>query len=75
MDVFNFMKFDKSKYRHYTIDPYSDFQWALSSEKVDSVITHLLEVMAIMDIPAQIRTDNGLAYIPKKMKHSLLIII
>ena len=50
---------------------YSGFQWAtaLSSEKADSVITHLLEVMAIMGIPAQIKTDNGPSYVSKKMKH------
>ena len=47
------------------IDMYSGFQWAttLSSEKADSVITHLLEVMTIMGIPAQRKTDNGPAYI------------
>ena len=41
---------------------------ALNSEKADSAITHLLEVMAIMDIPAQIKTDNALAYVSKKME-------
>ena len=41
---------------------------ALSSEKVDLVIMHLLEIMAIMSIPAQIKTDNALAYVSKKMK-------
>ena len=34
----------------------------LSSERGDSVITHLLEVMAIMGISTQIKTDNGPAY-------------
>ena len=52
MDVFKFSEFGKLKYVHHTIDTYSGFQWTtvLSSEKADSVITHLLEVMAIMDI-------------------------
>ena len=70
MDVFHFMEFSKLKYVHHTIDTYSGFQWAtaLSSEKADSVITHLLEVMAFMGIPAQTKTDNGLAYVSKKMK-------
>ena len=70
MDVFHFMEFRKLKDVHHTIDTYSGFQWAtaLSSEKADSVITHLLEVMAIMGIPAQIKTDNGPAYVSKKMK-------
>ena len=70
MDVFHFMKFGKLKYVHHTIDMYSGFQWAtaLSSEKADSVIIHLLEVMAIVGMPAQIKTDNGSAYVSKKMK-------
>ena len=40
------------------------FQWptALSSEKADSIITHLLEVVAIKCIPAQIKTDSALPY-------------
>ena len=68
IDVFYFAEFGKLKYVHHTIDTYSGFLWAtaLSSEKADSVITHLLEVMAIMDIPAQIKTDNGPAYVSKK---------
>ena len=41
---------------------------ALSSEKADLVIMHLLEVMAIMNIPAQIKTYNGPTYVSKKMK-------
>ncbi|KAL6084245.1 hypothetical protein STEG23_037991, partial [Scotinomys teguina] len=70
MDVFPFAEFGKLKYVHHTIDTYSGFQWAtaLSSEKADSVITHLLEVMAIMGIPAQIKTDNAPAYVSGKMK-------
>ncbi|KAL6031325.1 hypothetical protein STEG23_000678 [Scotinomys teguina] len=70
MDVFHFAEFGKLKYVHHSIDTYSGFQWAtaLSSEKADSVITHLLEVMAIMGIPAQIKTDNAPAYVSGKMK-------
>lgn len=42
----------------HTTDTYSGFQWAtaLSSEKAESVITRLLEVMANK---VQIKTDNG----------------
>ena len=63
MDVFHFMEFGKLKYVYHTIDTYSGFQWAtaLTSEKADSVITHLMEIMAIMGIPAQIKTDSGSA--------------
>ena len=70
MDVFHFAEFGKLKYVHHTIGTYSGFQWAtaLSSEKTDSVITHLLEDMAIMGIPAQIKIDNGPAQVSMKMK-------
>jgi hypothetical protein len=66
---FHFTEFAKLKYVHHTRDTYSGFQWAtaLVSEKADSVITHLLEVMAIMGIPTQIKTDNSL--VSNKMKH------
>ena len=40
----------------------------MSSEKADSAITHLLEAMTIMGIPVQIKTDNGPAYVSKKIK-------
>jgi hypothetical protein len=45
-----YIQFSKLRYVHHTIDTYSRFQWAtaLTSEKVDSIITHLLEVMAII---------------------------
>lgn len=70
MDVFPFAKFGKLKYVHQTIDTYSGFQWAtaLSSERAVSVITHFLEVMAIMGIPAQTKTDNDPAFVTVKMK-------
>ena len=64
------MEFGKLEYVLHTIDTCSVFQWAtaLSSEKADSVITYLLEVMAFMGIPLQIRTDNPPAYDSSKMK-------
>ena len=45
------------------------------SEKTDSVITYFLKVMAIMDMPAQIMSDDVPEYVSKKMKQFLLIII
>lgn len=77
MDVFNFSAFGKLKYAHHTIDTYSGFQraTAFSSEKAGSVITHLLKVMAIMGISAQIQIDNAPAYVSSKMKQLLHIII
>lgn len=58
MDIFYFAELAKLKYVHHTIDKYSRFQWAtaLTSEKADLVITHLLDGMAIMGIPVQIKS-------------------
>ena len=52
MHTFHFAEFGKLKYVCHTIDRYAGFQWAtaLSSEKADSVIMHLLEVMPTMGI-------------------------
>lgn len=50
-------------YVHQIIDTYSRIHrvTALTSGKTDSVMTHLLEVMAIMGIPIQIKIDNASA--------------
>lgn len=37
-------------------------------QKLDSVIAHLFEVMAIMKIPGQIKTDSTPAYVSSEMK-------
>ena len=75
MDVFHFVEFGKLKYVYHGIDTYSGFQWAtaLSSEKADLVITQLLEVTTIIDIPIQIKKDNVPAYVFKKMKQFRLL--
>ena len=71
------LEFGKLKYIHHTIDTYSSFQWAttLSLERADSVIMHLLEVLTILGIPTQIKTDNGPAYVSLKIKLFLPITI
>ena len=73
----HFVKFGKLKYVHHIVDIASGFQraTALRSEKVDSVIRHLLEVLAIMGIPVQIKTDNAPAYVSSKMKQLFYITI
>lgn len=45
---------------------------ALSSEKADCVITYLLEIMAIMEIPSQIKTDDAPSYVSNKMKQFVI---
>ena len=59
MNMFHFVESEKLKYVQHTIDTYSGFQWAsaLSSEKADIVIVHLLDILTIVDIPAEIKTD------------------
>lgn len=53
------------KYVRHTVKADSGFQWtsAFSSEMANSAITHLLEVMAIVGTPKQIRTDSAPAYV------------
>lgn len=48
--MFHFAEFGKLKCVHHIIGTYSGFQWAtaLSSEKDDSIVPDLLEVMALM---------------------------
>ena len=66
----HFLEFGKLKYVHYAINTYSSFQKAtiFNLEKGDSIITHLLEVIIIMCIPAQVKTDNAPAYVSKKLE-------
>ena len=73
IDVVFISSFGKQKYVHHTIDTYSHFQWAaaLSSEKADSVITHLLFCFAIMGIPIKLKTDNAPAYQSSKLSQFL----
>ena len=40
---------------------------ALNSENADSVITHLLEAMAIIGLCVEIKIDNDPAYVSIKM--------
>ena len=68
MDVGNFVEFTKLRYVQHTTDIYSDFKraTALNMEKAASIIIHFLEVMAIMGIPLQIKTNNALSHVSKK---------
>jgi hypothetical protein len=40
----------------------------LNSEKINSVVAHLLEEMTIMGMPSQSKPDNAPAYVSSKMK-------
>ena len=44
-------------------------------QKVDSIITHLLEVMVIIGIAAQIKTDNDPAYVSKNIEVILFCLL
>lgn len=67
MDVFHFVEFGQLRHLHHTVDTYSGLQWttALSSEKADSVITHLLEVMPIMEQLYKLRLTMPSIYLCK----------
>ena len=41
------------------------------SERFDSIIAHLLEVMAVMGIPSHIKTDYAPTYVSSKIKQLL----
>jgi hypothetical protein len=61
--MFHFVKFGGLRYVHLsvhqTVDVYSEYPWdfALNSEKADSEIAHLLEVIAILEMPLLIKAD------------------
>lgn len=66
MNALHFAEFGKLKFVHHTTDTYSGFQLttALRTEKADSVITHLLEAIAIMGILYKSRlTKLGIIYL------------
>jgi hypothetical protein len=62
MIVFHFAEFGKLQFVYHTTDTHLGFQraTALSSEKADSVITHLLKVVAVMGISVQVRLTGPL---------------
>lgn len=68
MDVFHCAEFGKLKYVHHSSDKFSGFQWAtaLSSEKADSMIIYLVEIMIITVISVQIKTDHVPEYVSSK---------
>jgi hypothetical protein len=45
----------------------------LSSQGPSSVISHSSEVMAIMGVPVQMKTENAPAYVSSKMKHFCIL--
>ncbi|KFP06740.1 hypothetical protein N300_13691, partial [Calypte anna] len=69
MDVTHVPEFGRLKYVHVTIDTYSHFIWATaqSGEKALQVIWHLTMCFAVMGVPEHIKTDNGPAYVSKKV--------
>lgn len=52
----------------------TDFVFAHSEEKVKDVKSHCLQASAFMNVPRQIKTDNGPAY-TKHFNNSVLISI
>ena len=56
--------FGKVKYAHVTIDIFSGFlaATALTREAVKNVISHCLHCFSMLDVPNQIKTENGTGY-------------
>lgn len=73
MDVTHYPEFGTLKFVHRSVDAFSGFAraTALSSEKADAAITHLLEAISVTGRPAQLKTDNGSAYISHKFQNFL----
>lgn len=67
MDVTHVPSFGKLKYVHVSIDTYSGliFASAHSGGRIKDGKSHCLEAFAFMNVPRQIKTDNGPAYTSK----------
>lgn len=69
--VLHFIELGELRYVHMLIR-YTEFQRIsdLSSEGDDSEIAHLLETMAILEMPFQIKTDDAHTYMSIKIQQS-----
>lgn len=70
MDVTHVPSFGKLKYVHVSIDTYSGLIFASvhSGERIKDVKSHCLQAFAFMNVPRQIKTDNGPAYTSKTVQ-------
>lgn len=72
--MYYFVEFEILKYVHmlilHTIDTYSKFQWpsALSSEKDNSEIAHLLTMMVILEMLLQAEANDALEPVCSKVQ-------
>lgn len=73
MDVTHVSEFGRLKYVHVTVDTYSKYMWATAQagERALHVIRHLTSCFAVMGVPSQIKTDNGPAYVGKRVEQFL----
>lgn len=64
--VFNSIEFGELRYEHVLMhlatDACSAFQWALSYEKDDSEITHVLEMVTVLEMTLMIKANDAQAY-------------
>ena len=67
--MFQFVEFEELQYihmlMHHTIDAHSGFPYAfaLNSERNDSESAHLLEMVAILEMPLQTEADDATVYV------------
>ena len=64
MDVTHISDFGNLKYVHVNIDTFSGFlvATALTWAATKTIINHCLHYFSILDVPCQIKTDNGTGY-------------
>lgn len=73
MDVTHVPEFGRLKYVHVTVDTWSRYIWATAQagEKALHVERHLYSCFAVMGTPKGIKTDNGPAYVSKRVEELL----
>lgn len=70
MDVSHVPSFGCLKYVHVTVDTYSKYVWATAQmgERAIHVERHLYSCFPVMGTPKRIKTDNGPAYVSRRIE-------
>ncbi|NWU28443.1 POK8 protein, partial [Dyaphorophyia castanea] len=72
-DVTHFPEFSRLKYVHVTIDTFSGAVYASAhaGEKTEHAKKHLLQAFVVLEVPRQLKTDNGPVYRSEAFKEFL----
>ncbi|NWZ87781.1 PO113 protein, partial [Poecile atricapillus] len=73
MDVTQIPEFGRFKYVHLSIDTFSGAVHASvhAGEKTEHVCKHLMQAFSVLGVPREIKTDNGPAYVSRKLEDFL----